>query len=391
MPEVRVVPVGVSAPAQVDDLLAPLAAALDGGPALLPVAPGRAGAAVLRAARLDVPVREDTALLLATSGSVGAPKIVELSAGALLASARGSRTRLGAGRWLLALPLTHVAGWQVLVRSLPETYAPLCHGPGPFDATTFGGLLRRAARDGAAVRSCSLVPTQLHRVLADPGATAAARGLTVLLGGAAAPDELLSRAREARIRVVTSYGSTETCGGCLYDGVPLPGVRTAIDPDGRLRIGGDVLASGYRDATPGFIDDDGRWFVTDDLARISDGLVRVTGRVDDVIITGGEKVNPAEVEAVLAGLPQVAEACVVGVPDADWGLQVVALVRVSTSGGGGDPSIDLASVRGAVTAALGRHCAPRRVFVVDDLPRLGIGKPDRRAAARSAGALLRGE
>lgn len=388
-------PVGVGAPAQVGDLLEPLTAALDGGPPLLPLPPGAAGEAVLKAARLDEPVRADTALLLATSGSVGTPKVVELSAGALLASARGSRSRLAGGRWLLALPLTHVAGWQVLVRSLLERREPLCYGPEPFDAAVFGAVLRRAARDDG-VGNCSLVPTQLQRVLADPAASAAARGLTVLLGGAAAPPTLLSRADQAGITVVTSYGSTETCGGCLYDGVPLPGVRTAIDADARLRIGGDVLASGYRDQTPGFVDSGGRWFVTDDLARIRDGRVMITGRVDDVIITGGEKVSPVEVEALLAGLDGIEEACVVGVPDDDWGQQVVALVRLSAVGGGtstgGDPSrIDLSSVREVVTATLGRHCAPRRVFVVDDLPRLGIGKLDRRTAARSAGALLRGE
>jgi O-succinylbenzoic acid--CoA ligase len=291
--------------------------------------------------------------------------------------------------------LTHVAGWQVLVRSLLERREPLCYGPEPFDAAVFGAVLRRAARDDG-VGNCSLVPTQLQRVLADPAASAAARGLTVLLGGAAAPPTLLSRADQAGITVVTSYGSTETCGGCLYDGVPLPGVRTAIDADARLRIGGDVLASGYRDQTPGFVDSGGRWFVTDDLARIRDGRVMITGRVDDVIITGGEKVSPVEVEALLAGLDGIEEACVVGVPDDDWGQQVVALVRLSAVGGGtstgGDPSrIDLSSVREVVTATLGRHCAPRRVFVVDDLPRLGIGKLDRRTAARSAGALLRGE
>ena len=222
-------------------------------------------------------------------------------------------------------------------------------------------------------------------MLDDPDATAAtARLRAVLLGGAAAPRHLLDRAHAAGVRVVTTYGSTETSGGCVYDAVPLDGVVPALTDDGRLRLSGPVLASGYRDGSAGFGDDDGtRWFTTSDLARLTDGRVEVLGRADDVVVTGGENVSPAAVERVLLAEPGVEDAVVVGVPDLEWGAVVVALVVAGTS------TTDT-SLRRAVADRLGRHHAPRHVLRVGALPRLGIGKPDRRAAADLAARTLSG-
>ncbi len=245
-------------------LVEQLAAALDGtGPAILPLdaalpagrlaeliaalGPGSIedaeGVTTLRSAHNEG-VAEGTAVVVGTSGSTGAPKGVELSTAALRHSARACLDRVGAKpgeRWLCCLPATHVAGLQVLVRSLVSGSEPV--------------LAERADAETVAGSGCayvSLVPTQLQRLLLGPVAPLAGFS-SVLLGGAAAPASLLDAARAAGVRVVTTYGMTETCGGCVYDGVPLDGVRVAIHGDdddspagGRIWIGGPVLFSGYR-------------------------------------------------------------------------------------------------------------------------------------------------
>ncbi|GAB2699067.1 o-succinylbenzoate--CoA ligase [Thalassiella azotivora] len=364
-----------------------LAAALDGtGPALLPVPDGEPGDTLRAAARLDDPVDDDVVLLLPTSGSTGTPKVVELTAAALLASAEATAQRVGGhGQWLLALPLTHVAGWQVLVRGVLAGTEPLVLDPrAPFAAADLAAATTRMRDD--VPRLTSLVPTQLSRVLADDAATQAlASFAAVLVGGAATPATLLDRARARGVRVVTTYGMTETSGGCVYDGVPLDGVlvRTADD---RVLLGGPVLARGYRDpaATREAFTTDGqgaRWFRTSDRGALDGGRLRVLGRLDDVLVSGGANVHPAAVEAVVSGLDGVEAVVVVGVPDPTWGQAVVALVQ-----GGRQPSPD--AVRRAVTQALGREHAPRHVLAVERVPLLGIGKPDRRAAARVAAAHL---
>ena len=233
----------------VEGLMGELQRALDGsGPALLPLPPSDLGRQLAREARLDEPLADDTALLLPTSGSTGAPKVVELSSPALLASATATHQRIGPpARWLLTLPLTHVAGWQVLVRSALASRVdrrPRRMDPAePFTSKCFQHALRDDA--GPPVRYVSLVPTQLRRLL-DDSRLSAPPELTILLGGAAPPPGLLSQAGAQGWRVITTYGSTETCGGCLYDGLPLDGVRTDLRPDGRLALSGAVLATGYR-------------------------------------------------------------------------------------------------------------------------------------------------
>ncbi|MCG2800644.1 MAG: o-succinylbenzoate--CoA ligase [Cellulomonas sp.] len=365
------------------ELLAALPAALDGtGPAVRVGGDGDGDGH-----RASVP--DEVALVVRTSGSTGAPRDVGLTAQALTASATATARRLGGpGRWLLALPTDHVAGAQVLIRSVLAGTNPVVMGSGPFRAGVFVDATRQL--DGPAPRYTSLVPTQLVRLLEDPAATAALRGFdAVLVGGAALAPALQRRALDAGVPAVTTYGATETCGGAVYDGRPLPGVRVAVGPDERVRIAGPVLAHGYLDRPDldagTFVEADGeRWFVTSDLGRLDpDGRLHVLGRADDVLVTGGVNVAPAAVEAVVATLPGVQEVCVVGLGDEQWGQAVTAVVVPRA----GRPP-DLADLRSATTAALGTAAAPRHLVLVDALPLRGPGKPDRQATTRLAREML---
>jgi O-succinylbenzoic acid--CoA ligase len=365
---------GVPDPA---DLLPPLRAALSGaGPALALLATGTAPDRDLT--EPDDDPTDPTAVAVTTSGSTGAPKTVLLPAGALLASAGATHDRLGgAGQWLLALPAQHVAGVQVLVRSLVAGTRPLAVAPGASGAEFAAAAA--ALRPGRA-HYTALVPTQLVRLLADPDATAALRGFrAVLLGGAGAPPALLAAAADAGVRVVTTYGSSETCGGCVYDGVPLDGVTVDLATDGRVLLGGPTLARGYLDDPDGtaraFVAVDGaRRYRTDDAGEQDDaGRLRILGRLDDMIVTGGVNVAPGPVEALLHGLPGVREAVVVGVPDPAWGHRVAAALVLAPGTAG--PSLD--EVRGRVRSALGPPSAPHQVEVLAELPLRGPGKPDR--------------
>lgn len=390
---VRVVP---ARPATVPGLLAALAAALDGsGPAVLPsdAEAGPVGPdATPEPAGADVP--DDVALLVRTSGSTGTPREVQLTAGALVASAGATHRRLdGPGRWLLPLPPAHVAGLQVLVRSLVAGTAPeVLDGPFRPDAFAAATASLVAAGDDLP-RYTSLVPTQVHRLLDDAaGRDALTAYDAVLLGGAAAAPGLVERARQVGARVVTTYGMSETAGGCVYDGVPLDDVTVELGDDGRIRIAGPVLAAGYRgrpdlDAGAFEVDDQGtRWLRTSDLGRwvgsaAGGRRIEVLGRADDVLVTGGEKVAPAAVERTLAGRRGVGEVLVVGVPDPEWGQALVAVVVPSGAG----PVLE--DLRAAATA-LGRAAAPRHLVTVDALPLRGPGKPDRAAAAAHAARAL---
>jgi o-succinylbenzoate---CoA ligase len=225
------------------------------------------------------------------------------------------------------------------------------------------------------------VPTQLRRWLGvDSERTALAGFDAVLVGGGPADDSLLSEARGAGVSVVTTYGMSETCGGCVYDGLPLDGVGVALDVDGRIRISGPVLFDGYvgrRDLTDRVLQDG--WLITPDLGRFADdGRLVVTGRVDDVVVSGGVKVPLPAVERVLSGLPWLEAVCVVGLPHEEWGTEVVAAVSIRELPSEGS----LEAVRNAVGSTHDRAWAPRRVLVVDHIPMLESGKPDRQAVAR---------
>jgi len=358
-------------PERVAALGSALADALDGGPAVLPLGPD--------APEPDVAAGPGTAVVIATSGSTGEPKLVGLSAAAIRASAAATAARLGGpARWLLALPAEHVAGINVIARALlagaPPVVQDLHAGFRPDD------FAAACAELGDGRRYTSLVPTQLLRVLDGDGpALDALRGFdAVLVGGAALEAGLRARAVEAGARIVTTYGMSETCGGCVYDGVPLDGVVVDLDPDGRVLLGGPTLAGGYlgRPDETAAAFADGR-FRTGDLGRWADGRLEILGRADDVIITGGEKIAPAAVERVLAAQPGVRATCVVGVPDPEWGQAVAAVVvRDGTDGGWAEP------LRAAVRAELGRAAVPRRMLEVAEIPVRGIGKPDRSAVTQ---------
>ncbi|MFH5822002.1 o-succinylbenzoate--CoA ligase [Georgenia sp. AZ-5] len=389
---------GGTAPDAVAALTTALRRVLAGAPeVLVPHAPRQDGAAALTALRdrLALPVPPGTAVVLRTSGSTtGLGHLVALSADSLAASARATEQRLaGPGQWLLAVPTHHVAGLQVLVRSVLAGTAPVV-------LDTSEGFtpeaLAEAARDlrDDVPGYLSLVPTQLVRVLAAGATAPLARLEAILVGGAALPPRVLERARDAGLRVVTTYGMTETGGGCVYDGVALPGVSVRLAEEDRIEISGPVLASGYLDDAAAhartFVARGGeRWLRTSDrgaLTALPDGTRRLTvlGRVDDAINTGGIKVAPAAVERVLGEQPGIAEAVVVGVPDAEWGQLVAAVVTAPP--GTAPPS--LADVRAFVTDRLGAAHAPRALLTLDALPLRGPGKVDRRAAARLAAAAL---
>ena len=388
-------------PAAVEVLVDALAATLDGGPAVLPLGPGAAVPEVPevpagRHCSHSTPAASPCwqpphpGVLVATSGSTGEPRLVALPVDALRASATATATRLGGpARWLLALPAEHVAGVQVVVRALlagsPPVLADLRSGFRPADFAADTAAL------GPGRRCTSLVPTQLLRLL-DAGGPAldALRGYAaVLVGGAALDPRLRARAEAAGVHVVATYGMTETAGGCVYDGVPLDGVGVRLDGTGRIVLSGATLAAGYlgrpADTAAAFgTDGDGRReFRTGDLGRLVDGRLEVLGRADDVIVTGGEKVVPAAVERVLAAQPGVRAACVVGLPDAEWGAIVAAAVVVDAV------VADPERLRAAVREALGRAAAPRIVQAVDALPLRGIGKPDRIAVGRLLSAVSR--
>jgi o-succinylbenzoate---CoA ligase len=365
--------------ARADVLLAALPAALDGsGPALLPLPEGPGGADVLAAMRPSEPLeRDDVALVVPTSGSTGTPKGALLTTSALLHSARATLDRLGGpGQWLLAMPVTHVAGLQVLVRSLVGGVAPvaldLSHG---FTADDF--VAATARLDPGIRRYTALVPTQLRRLL-DAGVDLSAYD-AILVGGAALPFA-------APANVVRTYGMSETCGGCVYDGRPLAGVDVVTADGGRISIGGPVVFAGYRlrpDLTAAALVD-GRHLTQDVGAWTSGGRLEVIGRIDDVIVTGGVNVPAALVERVLSDHPAVRAAAVVGAPDDEWGERVVAVV----AGWGTAAPPELTELRAFCATRLEPAALPRLVVRVDSLPMLASGKPDRSGVRNLVAAYL---
>ncbi|TFV76965.1 AMP-dependent synthetase [Blastococcus sp. CT_GayMR19] len=350
-------------------------AALDGirPLAVLPTGPPAVVDAARAVLRPEEALEPGADVVVTTSGTTGAGRAVLLSAGALRASATATHERLGGpGSWLLALPVSAIAGLQVLCRSLLAG--------GPLTTLQAGETLGAAvARLPGGRRYTSLVPTQLRRYLdAEPGALRAFDA--ILVGGAATDPALLARARAKGVAVVTTYGMTETAGGCVYDGRPLAGVGMRVTDC--VELAGPQLASGYRldPAATAEAFRDG-WFRTRDAGTLDDGgRLTVHGRLDDVVISGGVNVAPAAVEAALREHPDVADAVVFGRPDAEWGQRVVAAVVPAA---GAAPSLE--ALRPWVTQRLGAPAAPRALEVVDAFPLLHTGKPDRRAVAESVG------
>ena len=370
--------------------------------------------------------QDSVALLVGTSGSTGTPKHTALSARALRASAEATEGFFkGAGneasQWLLALPAHYVAGAQVLARSVLAGAEPVITRsvtePVHFSPEVF---LQAVERLSSSRRFVSLVPTQLHKLLEtvrnEPRTGkeihAALRSFTgILLGGAPASADLLAAAQKLGLNVVTTYGSAETAGGCIYSGRVLPGVRVELVPEegmpsvpdtggepaqvGRIWISGAHLAQGYLD-DPGrtaehfFAAADGtRWYCTDDYGLLSThapgepSVLRVLGRSDDIIITGGVKISARAVAEALESHPAVREALVCGLPDARWGSAVTAaLTLVSPAEGAAETPVENAELREALRSLcierLGVAAAPKLLSVLPDFPLTSTGKPDRR-------------
>jgi O-succinylbenzoic acid--CoA ligase len=313
---------------------------------------------------------EPQPVVVETSGSTGRPKRVVLSRQAMRASVDATHARLGGpGQWLLALPATYVAGLLVLFRSVRAGTEPV---------VAADGLAAGAARTMTGERRyLSLVPTQLHRALGDDRVRPAlTRFDSVLVGGAPLDPGLRRRAEESGARIVATYGSSETCGGCVYDGSPLDGVEVGT-VDGRVRVRGPVLFDGYDgqpDLTAQVLRDG--WFLTQDLGEVGeDGRLRLHGRADDVILSGGVNVPVGAVGAALRSHPEVRELELVCVPDEEWGESLVAVA---------DTDLGIGELRDRVAEHLPRSFAPRRLVRVAALPLLPNGKVDRLAVRRLA-------
>ena len=387
---------------------------------------------------------ESIALVVGTSGSTGAPKQTALSVRALRASARATERffadypSIGSSKprrvvsedpaqWLLALPAHYVAGAQVLARSVLAGTTPVV-AASVTDGVSFTPevFLNAAERLSCARRFVSLVPTQVHKLLEAAEASPAlgseiydvlGQFTGILLGGAPASASLLTAARELGLNVVTTYGSAETAGGCVYSGKALPGVRLRVVPEdgslldssaaggapniGRIWLGGEHLASGYmgdsaRTASHFFVDADGcRWYRTDDYGSLAPAapknapedegapMLNIVGRSDDVIITGGVKVSARAVAAVLESHPAVREAAVMGIPDARWGSAVAAAITLRGASGAQSASdtsgVTCDILREFCTDKLGAAGAPKYLRIFADFPTASTGKPDRRA------------
>ena len=356
-------------PAVLDDILS------GRGSAILPVPADdeRQRSLLTTTLRAGEEIDDDVAVVISTSGTTGKPKGALLTAAALRASAESTHARLGGeGRWLLALPTFHIAGLQVLVRSAVAGTTPVAI-PASFDPSE---LPSAVAALGSGRRYASLVAVQLDKSLQDPAAADALAELdAVLIGGGPMPAGVAERAQAAGVNVVRTYGMSETAGGCVYDGVALDGVSVRID-NSRILLGGATVAKGYRNPiTPDPFADAG-WFCTDDLGAVDDsGVLQVLGRVDDAVSTGGLTVLPQLVESTLAGHPAIADCAVFGVPDERLGQRVVVALVLTP----GSTAPDVAELRTQLSQTLDATAAPREVHVVDELPRRGIGKVDRRA------------
>ena len=319
-------------------------------------------------------VPDGSALVLTTSGSTGVPKSVLLSAAALRASAAATAARIGEGQWLLPLSGGYIAGVQVMVRALAAGQN-VTFLEGKFTAESFAYAVQ--GMDMSIPAYTSLVPAQLQ-TLVDAAeqdravAEALASFATLLVGGQRLTAPLRDRAIALGANPVRTYGSTETAGGCVYDGVPLDG-PTATLVGGEIRLSGPSLAAGYlgdpeRTADIFVTDPDGsRWYRTGDAGTIENGVVTVTGRIDNVIISGGVNVSLDRVEALAQEI--IADAVVVGAPHERWGETPVIVTAI-----GGE----LDTVRAAVEREIGKPARPDRIIQLAEIPRLTSGKPDRR-------------
>lgn len=303
------------------------------------------------------PVEPGDAVVVATSGTTGQPKAVVLTLDAVIASARATSQRLDVSstdKWLACLPPSHVGGLSVILRSI-VTNTPVIAVPA-FSVENYDA----AARNGATL--VSLVSTALQRV-------DSRKFRTIVLGGSRPPQDRPSN-------TVTTYGMTETGSGVVYDGIPLEDVQIEIR-DSIIHIKAPMLMRAYRTGESPFTSDG--WFRTGDIGTMDSGRLSVEGREGDLIISGGENVWPEDVEAAIRTSAYVADVCVAGVPDPEWGQQVTAWIVAS----GDAPSLE--EIRSHVKQSLPAHCAPRRIEIVTEIPRTSLGKPRRAELVHSLG------
>jgi O-succinylbenzoic acid--CoA ligase len=370
-----------SGPAGLDALAEPLRAALEGsGPAITPIPVVSVTISdayvnsLLHATAPGEPLEDDrTAVVLPTSGSTGNPKGVLLSADALLSV---NPWRDEAATWVAAIPLTSAGGLNVLTRAL----APGCSyvgvdslaGARPFTPAGFAAAVDSALARGLPVRT-SLVPAQVRRLLSEShGIDALQACATILIGGAGLDPSLRSAAQDKGITLISTYGMTETCGGCIYDGIPLDGVTVSIDGASRVTVGGPSIALGYRHQpalTAQHFFDTG--FLTSDLGELIDGTLRIIGRNDDVVTVNGVNVSVAAVEAVVRTGANVSDCAVVAIHDPERGSRLIAFVCGA--------NIDIDALGVLVQEQLGAAAQPRAFTTIEHLPLLPGGKTDRQA------------
>jgi len=318
-------------------------------------------------------------LIINTTGSSGKIKEVGLTASSLLSSAKASNKYIGAqigDRWSLLLPLNHIAGINVLIRSLELGTTPL----------DYRNISNESGGKYSTAEYSAIVPTQLFRALhGDSQLLEHLRGCrAVLVGGAKLTSELRNQAIESGIKIVETYGSTETSGGCIYDGQPLEGVEIEVNAEGLLRIRGSVLAHSYLNTTEPLIDDHG-WYTTSDLAHFEDGKLLIDGRSDDIFISGGENLSLSAVESIISEKFPSLDFAAFTVTDAQWGqILCCALVNSKVSSHSG---IEL-GIQEALTNALGEIAKVKRFLYLDELPLMGIGKVDRAELQSLMGRLI---
>jgi len=319
----------------------------------------RTAAELMQALTIAFSQEEPTLVIISTSGSSGITKRVKLSTAAIAISAQLSNTAVGAEPgdiWSLLLPTDHIAGLNVLARAIK--------------------LGSEVVDQNQKANFTSIVPTQLHRAL--NGDTNLLNHLqnckAVLVGGGAISSRALESARDQRINAITTYGMTETSGGCVYNNIALPGISVAINNSGLIKIKGEVLAQGYENQealwAENFIDG---WFTTSDLGEIRGEKIFVTGRVDDVIISGGINISLIAIENELAANFPKINFIATSVSDPEWGAKLCLIA---------DQKIDQKEISEILEKKLGREFVPKDFLYADEIPQLGIGKPDRVKAAK---------
>lgn len=324
-------------------------------------------------------IDSDIALVVPTSGSTGTPKGAQLTAANLVSSADATYERLGGmGHWLLAMPAHHIAGLQVLIRSLVAGVEPLAIDVSAgFNVADFARATRELKETGERTYT-SLAPLQLAKAMdTQVGIEALQTYDAILVGGAATNPQLLDTAEKMDINITTTYGSSETAGGCVYDGVALPGAQVRVQ-DGRVYLGGPTIAQGYRNAPGHEAFAEPGWFQTSDGGVLESGILTVTGRLDNIIDSGGLKLHPEVLETAMLKIAGVDEACVVGIPHPRLGQAIVAAYT-----GWASMTDILEALEEAETP---RWQLPKDLKRVPEMPVTGPGKIDRQAVLKLFGA-----